>query len=99
MTRLRRLQPSQPSSLLMRYSAMDGTRVFHFCLRWTIRMAACVFILLMLLAVALLVIASHLRDPLIHFLSDSTNRHIQVSGRFEANLLSLHPHLTAERVV
>jgi uncharacterized protein involved in outer membrane biogenesis len=78
---------------------MERAHVFHFCLKWTIRTMIGLLALLVLLAVALLIIAQNLRGPLIRLLSVHTNRQIRVSGHFEAHLLAVHPHLTAEGVV
>jgi AsmA family protein len=78
---------------------MNGSQAVRFCLKLTVRALAVLFAALVVLAAALLIVASHLREPLIRFVSARTHRQIQVAGSLEAHLLSLHPRLTAERVV
>jgi AsmA family protein len=51
-----------------------------------------------LLAVALIVGAHELRGPLLRVIAARTQREIRVDGRFDLQLLSLHPTLTAEQV-
>jgi uncharacterized protein involved in outer membrane biogenesis len=54
--------------------------------------------LLVVLLAALLVAQGHLRGPILRYVAAQSQRQIRVDGRFQVNLLSLHPAIVAERV-
>jgi uncharacterized protein involved in outer membrane biogenesis len=50
------------------------------------------------LLMAALLAQGHLRGPIIRYVATQSARQIRVEGRFDADLLSLHPRFVAERV-
>ena len=54
-------------------------------------------LIVILLAVVLLA-QGHLRGPVVRYVAAQSGRQIRVDGRFDVDLLSLHPRIVAERV-
>ncbi|MEA3177512.1 MAG: AsmA family protein [Gammaproteobacteria bacterium] len=69
--------------------------------RWRIlafRTLGGVAALLVLLLAAILLTQSHLQGPIVRYVAAQSQRQIRVDGRFQVELLSLHPGIVAERV-
>jgi uncharacterized protein involved in outer membrane biogenesis len=78
---------------------MDGFSNGHKLRVWAIRTLAGVATLVVVLLAALLLVQAHLKDPIVRYVAAHSQREIRVDGAFQANILSLHPKITAERVV
>jgi uncharacterized protein involved in outer membrane biogenesis len=78
---------------------MDGFSNGHKLRVWAIRTLAGVAVLVVVLLAALLLVQAHLKDPIVRYVAAHSQREIRVDGAFQANILSLHPKITAERVV
>ncbi|HEY6483497.1 MAG TPA: AsmA family protein [Steroidobacteraceae bacterium] len=78
---------------------MDGSSISRIALRWLIRIILALGVGFMFLAAAVALGERHMKGPLLHFLRARTGREIRIAGSFEAHLLSLHPRLSATKVV
>jgi len=54
--------------------------------------------LLIVLLAAILLTQGHLQGPIVRYVAAQSQRQIRVDGRFQVELLSLHPGIVAERV-
>ena len=78
---------------------MDGSLIKRRLLTWTLgTLAALIAVIVMLIAAAALVDASHLRGFLVRTIQARTGRHIAIGGPLELQLLSRTPSVTAEQV-
>jgi uncharacterized protein involved in outer membrane biogenesis len=75
--------------------AMDPRR----WLRWALRALLAFVAVLVVLVAGVLIFADQLRAPLLRHAQRHYSRPIRVDGKFELELLSLHPRIVAERVV
>ena len=66
---------------------------------WAVRTLGGVAALVVVLLAALLLVQAHLKDPLVRYVAAQSQRQIRVDGAFQANILSLHPRISAENVV
>jgi len=53
---------------------------------------------LIVLLAAILLTQGHLQGPIVRYVAAQSQRQIRVDGRFQVELLSLHPGIVAERV-
>jgi len=67
-------------------------------LKLTLRTLAVLVALLAVLGAAVLLFSNHLRGPVIRYVQAHSGRQVQVAGRFDIRLFSLHPRIDAERV-
>jgi AsmA family protein len=67
-------------------------------LKLTLRTLAVLSALLAVLVVAVLILSSHLRGPVIRYVETHSGRRIRVDGKFDTDLFSVHPRIVAERV-
>lgn len=77
---------------------MDGLLVTRKRLKWAACTVAALFTVMVVLAAAAVLYASHSRGLLIRYLAACTGRQIRIEGRFSAHLFSLNPRLVAQRV-
>lgn len=66
---------------------------------WAVRTLIGVAALAVVLLGVLLLVQAHLKDPIVRYVAAQSQRQIRVDGTFHANILSLHPKITAEGVV
>jgi uncharacterized protein involved in outer membrane biogenesis len=66
---------------------------------WAVRTLGGVAALVVVLLAVLLLVQSHLKDPLVRYVAAHSHRQIRVDGAFQADILSLHPKFTADGVV
>ncbi len=66
---------------------------------WAVRTLGGVAALVVVLLAALLLVQAHLKDPIVRYVAAQSQRQIRVDGAFQANILSLHPRITADGVV
>jgi AsmA family protein len=78
---------------------MEGSWSGHKWRIWAVRTLAGVAVLVVVLLAALLLVQAHLKDPLVRYVASHSQRQIRVDGAFHANILTLHPKITAEQVV
>jgi len=75
---------------------MSSVSFSRQCLLWS--SSALVVLLLLLVALVIALDAGYLRRALIEALTSQSGHHIQVNGKLQVHLMSLHPHLMAEQV-
>ena len=76
---------------------MDGSYRDKW-LRLTVRTLVILVALVASLIIGVLIFGSHLRGPIVRYVTAQYGRQIRVDGPLHAHLLSLHPQFVAERV-
>src|SRR5947209_3616213 len=77
---------------------MESSWDAHAALKLILRVLVILAALLAAALAVLLILSSHIRGPLIRYVSSHSGRQVRVGGKFTVHLFSLHPRIEAQRV-